>query len=135
VALAIVAWAPTLDPAPARSVSVTGFSWHLDQGTIASTGRPWFGVNSTNESGVANGYPVEVRPGTTLSVWVFLLNWDSQPHPLLRASLGGPLRVVGTYPSSPVVISPGQDVTVEIQVEVESNATSPAFGQGLITFE
>jgi hypothetical protein len=118
-------------------VTVTGFLWHFQEGNTSS-GDPWFAGTSdrwVNDSGWANGFPIQVPSGGTVEVYVFLHNEDSQTHLLVLVQLTALLRVSNSNPQPPAAIPPGVDFWFQITVSVSAPPGATVFGMGTIGFD
>jgi hypothetical protein len=127
----------SLSPKPAAEVTVTGFNWTFEEGTVSSgahAGIPWFGQSGENDSGSANGFPISVPSGGTLTVSVFLNNWDNVSHTIVGVHLHAPLFVVSSAPPPPATVTSNEDLYYEVTVSVQAPAGSTCFGVGSIAF-
>ncbi|MCI4346313.1 MAG: hypothetical protein L3K07_06120 [Thermoplasmata archaeon] len=126
-----------LTPSAEAKVTVLGFNWTLQQGTVPTgphAGTPWFDLNNLNDSGAANGFPIEVASGGSLTVYVYLLNWDNVSHTIVLVHLRAPLYATSSMPPPPATIAPFQDVYYQITVTVQAPPGSSAFGMGTLGF-
>ncbi|MGC2359526.1 MAG: hypothetical protein WA691_04390 [Thermoplasmata archaeon] len=89
--------------APPAPVEVNQIDFTLDQGTNSS-GYGWFGPNTFNYTGIANGYPYSVAGGAAFTVPLILENYDNNSHPIYSISVEAPFTLTGTTPVLPVTI-------------------------------
>jgi|SRR5271157_857010 len=88
-------------------VTLYEIRWTVHQGTTSS-GQGWFGPSQFNYS-LADGYPVKVAPGETLTIpWAFS-NYDVTNHTIIAILVGAPFTFVRTLPALPAVVPSGTD--------------------------
>lgn len=123
-------------PRAAPGVSVTGFNWTFQEGTVATgphAGIPWFGVTYLNDSGAVNGFPILVASGGSLTVSVYIDNWDNASHNITGFHLASPLlHVDRVVPSLPMELEAADDGTFEVTVSVQAPAGAMVFGVGSV---
>jgi hypothetical protein len=127
----------SLSPKPPSDVTVTGFNWSFEEGTVstgAHAGLPWFGQTADNDSGTVNGFPLSVPSGGTLTVAIYLLNWDNVSHTIVEVHLHAPFFVLSSTPPPPATVTPGSDEYYQVTVSVQAPAGATSFGVGSIAF-
>lgn len=123
-------------PRPAPGVTVTGFNWTFQEGTVPTgphAGIPWFGVTYLNDSGAVNGFPIVVASGGSVIVSVYIDNWDNASHNITGFHLASPLlHVVRVSPNLPMEVDGADDGTFAVTVSVQAPAGSTVFGVGSV---
>lgn len=110
------------------SVTVTGVHWVIEQGTTSS-GLGWFGPNEFNYTS-ADGYPVKVNTGDSLTIpWTFS-NFDSSNHSIYEVYVGPPFSLVSTTPTIPLhggvnVPAGTDDAFLNVVVRAPSQTAAP----------
>jgi hypothetical protein len=106
-----------LPSSPPNQFRVTGVHWTILEGTTPG-GLAWFGPSQFNYSG-ADGYPVEVSVGKTVTIpWSFS-SYDTVNHTIYSVVASSPFTVVNCDPSLPAIVPSGTDdalLTVTVQV-------------------
>ncbi|MCI4342314.1 MAG: hypothetical protein L3K11_08105 [Thermoplasmata archaeon] len=126
-----------LAPKPAAEVTVLGFNWTLEQGTVLSgphAGILWFDTPTINDSGSANGFPLHIASGGSLTVTVHIDNYDNVSHGIVRVHLDPPLVATGFSPPPPADIEANDDGNYQITVSVQAPPGASTFGLGSIAF-
>lgn len=96
-----------LPSTPSPKVSLTGVRWTIVQGTTSS-GIGWFGPSQFNYS-TADGYPIEIALGGTVSIpWSFS-NYDSVNRTIYSVVVAAPFTFVSCHPGLPVSVPSGTD--------------------------
>jgi hypothetical protein len=96
-----------LPSTPSKKVTITGVEWTVVQGTTTG-GLGWFGPSQFNYSG-ADGYPVNVTVGGTITIpWSFS-TYDTVNHTIYSVVAGSPFAFVQSRPGIPTVIPGGSD--------------------------
>lgn len=98
---------PGIGSAPALQVTEVQFTV-LQGATVAGVG--WFGPTSFTMSGASNGYPLQVPAGANFTVAVPLNNFDSSAHTIFSAQSGAPFTFLGSSPTFPLTVAPGDEV-------------------------
>jgi len=136
-AAAAIGYFSLSSPKPAADVTVTGFNWTFEEGNVSSgphVGLPWFSQTGDNDSGAANGFPVSVPSGGTLTVSIFLNNWDNISHTIVGVHLHAPFFVVSSTPQPPATVTADEDLYYEVTAAVQAPAGTTCFGVGSIAF-
>ncbi|HXQ49443.1 MAG TPA: hypothetical protein VN842_06710 [Thermoplasmata archaeon] len=89
------------------TVTVTEVQWVLLQGTTRD-GFGWFGPSYINVTD-ADGLPVTVASGWTLTLSVILANLDSSNHTISLVTPSPPFVVDHTTPALPSAVDSGED--------------------------
>jgi len=89
------------------TLTLEGVQWVILQGTTRD-GFGWFGPSTINVTG-ADGLPVTVLSGGTLTLSVILANLDSANHTVSKVTASSFFRVTGTTPGLPASVDSGED--------------------------